>query len=357
MSDLTIVQPSEPVVVPVTQHAPVERGEEAQRPDILVEGDREYEAAVAAAKAEDGVVAATTPAAPVAKAAMPAAHAPVPYTRFQEVWAKGAEATKQAIYQQARADALEALLRQAQSGTQVAAVPPEQVAAAPASPEQTRELILAQRTKIMEAAQSFDEGALTMAQFVAAQNEAASEIERLQGLAAPVQQRQGASLADTMILTQHLERLNQAHPWVAVLTQPELEALADMAVVEAQATGQPIITGQNATSQDTMRLREAVARLSGVFGPRWHPERVAEAATTQPSGGANSRPGAGGAVPNGASAAAKIALANNHPPNTNQSGHAPSVTGQLSEEQILNMSQEDWAALPAATRDKLLKGT
>lgn len=379
--NLPATRPAEPGVTTVTpRHTDVGGGRDDQSdvPEMLREGRDALAAAKAAAEAEEAATPATTvteqPAAGQPPAA-PAEQQPRPQwvarTRYEQVWNMGQRAAQEAQYWRGVADAQKAMLVQAGVIRQDGSTPPgAPQPTAPQAPADPASQIQAEQDKLLAAARQFDGGEITMEQFMAVQISASKQIAAIQAAAAvPSTQIPPAaqpSVADQMIQQQHLAKLQQAHPWVNNLTEAQMFTLRDMALSEAALSGAPINTSETATVADTMRLREGIARLSDIFGPRWNPGKVAPPAPARPSGnngGPQGRPGSGnpGAPRGGASngIAAKIALADQHPPNTAQSGYTPPLNpgGLPTPEQIEAMSEEDWIALPPAVRHRLLHNT
>ena len=161
--------------------------------------------------------------------------------------------------------------------------------------------------------------------------------------------KQQISLTDADLLARQQADLEARHPWSKMLTTDELKHLANVATGEFAALGRPIVGGP----ADTLRLRQRVAQLADKFGPDWYPN-----ATQSPAAPAQAAPAPQPqptAAQRGQAGAAKLALAANHPPQVNRAG-APSTSDTVTAAQVAQMSTEEIAALPAATRQRLLTG-
>lgn len=288
----------------------------------------------------------------------------IPFARFQQVVAQARQAADQlkqasdeANYWKGVAHARQAMAQggnaQADGGTGHAA---------PAPSKGTKELIAEQQARLLAAAKEFDEGALTMEAWTAIQIETGNEIDRLRGMesqAGSQASAQPAGVADQLVMQRHMAELSKAHRWVAVLPKAELQVLARMAFAQEEAKGTPI----EQSSAGTMRLRELVAQMSDFFGPLWHPEWIG----TNPGAATDNQQSAAqmpqGIMPSNqsppqqprAQGTGKIDLAQRHPPTPAGIGHAaPPTGGDLSDDQIARMSQEEWDALPATVRARAL---
>jgi hypothetical protein len=333
-------------VVPDNDPAPFDAGKaelEAARRAV-----EEEDAALAAAGQTTEAAAAVAPvapavAAPAAEPAAPPAPIMVPKQRLD------------ALAQRARAAEAEMLRLQGE----LRAVTARQAApAAPAAPPAPTldQLLQAEQTKIDEAATKFDAGEITMSDFVAVQRVAQNSIQSLreQALYEALASRQPQmGMADELILTNRTAELEAANPWLGVIAKDgnRLQALADVARADLAARGEPI---QGDSPLETLRLREATARLSNRYGPEWYPNLVqpAPAAAAPPGAPAPAAPAMPPARP--APVANPVLRAAAHPPNINTMGTAGLASNDPTEEQIENMSSDEIGALPAATRARLL---
>jgi hypothetical protein len=217
--------------------------------------------------------------------------------------------------------------------------------AAPADPIQAA--IDAENAKILALAEKADMGEITFKELEQGRIAAQQTIMALSAQrVAPAPQE---SLADQAIVTAHTNSLYAKHPYAAVLTDQQAQFLAGIAAQELAATGQPVTAG----AAGDMRLREAVAALSDFYGPRWglKPATPAPGSVQQQQNPNPAQPG--GLSDKARAAMAKMDLAAGLPPDTRAMGTASQGT-DLSSAAIEAMDEEQIAALPAATRHRLL---
>lgn len=272
----------------------------------------------------------------------------VPKARLDESLRAQKAASDQVAYLQGVVATLQA---QGQGGTAPAAPASQPQAAQPAQQPDVGQTIAQHQASVEEAAAKFDAGEITMTEFVKVQTEANNGIAALReaSMAAP---RQTIGLADAEIMAAHQAQLEQQHPWALVLSVPELQLLAEYARGEAIALGRPIGSGP----AETVRLRQAVAELSDMYGPRWYPDRVATANQNQQQRppAQQQTPPARPLSPQAQQGLRKIALAQSHPPNINHAG-SPGNTGDMySEDRIAMMTTDEIEALPPDIRRRYL---
>lgn len=269
----------------------------------------------------------------------------VPLERFNEV--------NRALQQERERRAyLEGALA-ARTGTAPAESPgttPTEQQAPPADP--IRAEIQQQRALLREIAGRFDRGEITLAEVEEQRGQAEDRIAELNLQRA--QQTQGAPTADvleTLRTEAHLVGLYQHHPYAANLTEQQAAMLAQRAQTDAALEGRPIGSGP----AETRRLREAIAKLSDEWGPKWgvQPSR---AVTNTPAPG-QQQPTTPRSQPNLSPAAqarsAKMAMAAALPPDPAQFGQG--AQAEISDAQIATMSDEEIAALPAHVQRRLLQ--
>jgi hypothetical protein len=368
--------PGIPAGIPTrTDHPGQESQQESLVPDLIRDAQADLDAARAAAEAEEtqqGNPPAAAPRAPAGTQAAPPAGGPspqpaVPFVRFQQVVAQARQAAAELKQASDEANYWKGVAHARQAMGQGGNAPADGKAAGHAAPSPSQtvpELIAGQQARLLTAAKSFDEGELTMEAWTAIQIEVGNEIDRLRGMASqasPTASTSQVGVADQLVMQRHMTELGAAHPWVAVLPKDELQVLARMAFAQQEALGTPI----EQSSAGTMRLRELVASMSDFFGPTWHPDWIGK----MPAGAAATPPQAvqtpQGIVPVNpqtppqqprAQGNGKIDLALRHPPNPTGIGHAAPPSGDLTEDQIAKMSQEEWDALPASVRARALSG-
>ena len=268
----------------------------------------------------------------------------VPKARFDEV--------------NRRAQNAEAAVLRMEGMIQALQRPAAAAPAAPAAPPAPtlESLIQAEEVRIEEAATRFDAGETTMVEFKRVERDAMAKIQSLreqalyEAVTARLPAEQPMSMTDQIFLERRTAELEAANPWVGVIIQGgRIEGLVTMARAELEALGEPI---QGDSPMETLRLREKVAELSGLYGPRWFPQHqipAAPAAPQRPAAPPVARPAAP-AAPAANAALARVAA---HPPNINQMGSPAPATTDPTEEQIAAMTTDEIGALPASVRARL----
>ncbi|MER8602798.1 hypothetical protein NKH48_03250 [Mesorhizobium sp. M1233] len=320
-------------------------------PDDL--DDLELQNAKAAAQAEEAKPAASpepgkeTPAAAAAPgaAAKPAAPqeqpapAVIPKARFDEVLGKNDEMARQIAFLSGQVEALKV--------RGPAAPGPAATPAAPAQPAAADRLI-AVGTQIDALARKYDAGELSYADLTTQrraldnQEQSIREEILLAKVPKPEQQQQPAT-AD-LYLDQLTADLEAKHPYLAAIeSDMDFDWLVNKAKESFAAERIELPKGP----VGNLRLRERIAVLSDRYGPMLTGKTLA--ATPAP---APATPAAPGLSPEAAARAAKIAMQGDMPPNVaSMTGSAGEV---ISEASIENMSDDDLAALPIATRHRFL---
>lgn len=277
---------------------------------------------------------------------------PVPYDRF----AKVAQRTRTLEEENAfLKGALEVLRHGQQPGQQPPAngQPGNQPAPAAPAPDSPEAIIAAAEQRAMQAAEQFDRGEITAVELSRIQMAAARDladaqvqtaIRRQAPAPAPVE-----SVTDQMVMEAHVTELEAKNPVLKVLTKPQLSFLQQTAEAEAAAAGQAYRPGP----RDTMRLREHVARLANAFAPHWGLQ-VPAAAPAPASNGSNPPARQPGLSPAAQNRLGKMDMAAGLPPDTARMGQPAAGSGELTDAQILAMSDDDLAALPPTTRARLL---
>lgn len=275
---------------------------------------------------------------------------PVPYERFQQAAHRLRTLEEENAFLKGSLDVLREG-RQTGAPPAATAVPAANEPAAPA-PDSPEAIIAAAEQRAVAAAQKFDVGEITAEELTRVQTAAAKEIATAQVHAALRQNAPAAqtSVTDQVLMEQHVQQLEASYPVLKALNQQQMAFLQRTAEAEAAAAGQPYRAGP----RDTMRLREHVARLANVFSQHWGMQP--QPATAAGNGASNptqnpARPS--GLTPAAQQRLAKMDMAAGLPPDTARMGQA-SGTDEISEQQILAMSDDDLAALPAATRARLL---
>ncbi len=354
----TETRPDASTEQPNTAPVAAQGGETPATPTTVDPDEAELAAAREALAAEQAAKDGTTPAQPAAgtpptqtttttaEAAAPNATGNQP-PRMVPLDALHAErqqrqrAQQEADYLRGQVDALRAM------GTQGTASPGPAAPAAPAAPaDPIQAEIDAQNAAVLALAERADLGEITFSELergrIAAQARIAELTAQrvLQTVAPPPQ----VSLADEAIIQAHEQRLYAAYPYAAALSPQQAQFLAQIAAAEAAADGKPYGTGP----AEDMRLKAAVAELSSTFGPRWGLKPVQQQQTTQPA-----PQGQAPLSPKARAAMAKMDLAAGLPPDTREIGSSSSSI-DLSSASIEAMDEEAIAALPAATRQRIL---
>jgi hypothetical protein len=274
---------------------------------------------------------AAAPAEPPAKPTPPKP-GPVPYERFAEMTARARRTAEEAAYLRGKLEALETRLNQQQQPQN------ESAAATPLQPMDEVQMI---RASIREQAKRADRGEITFEELEAFRAEAEAKIDAIREarLAAP---RPG--LADSVFEEQHLNMLYERHPYARALTPAQVENLTRIAYIEAASEGRPY--GEGPT--ETIRLREHIARLSDTYGPRWNVPASKPSAQQSPN-----KAGKPTMTPTAAARVAKMDMADRLPPDVALTGPG-GAANDLTEDRLLAMSDEEVAALPAATKERIM---
>lgn len=322
----------------------------------------ELQAARAAVEAEaQGTPGASAPAQeqqqPAAPAAPPSTQQaparkpipPVPYERFKPVVDENRVLKEEVAYLKGANEALRDRPAPQPAGDAAPGNTQQQPTTPPANTPEA--MIAAAEADAMRAAEKFDTGEITAVELSRVQTAASKAIANASVQIAMQSQpaaRESESVTDQMVMEQHVTQLEAAHPVIRSMTDKQLSFLSDTAHREAEAAGTPYRAG----SRDTMRLREHVARLATTFAPHWN-LTVPAAARPAASPATPPKPGTPGLSPSAQARLGKMDLAAGLPPDTARMG----ATGQMdtiSEASLDTMSDDDIAALPAATRARLL---
>lgn len=317
-------------------------------PDIL-----ELEEARAAVAAEEAANAAAVPRPAPAEASQPPIT--VPHARFNAALERARMAEEAAAYWQGRAAA------QADAAAAQPAAPPQAPAVVPAGPSPSE---VAQQIEEawMAAATEWDTGSITGVEFeqrklpllartLKLHQTALVDWMRGEIAAAVAAVRPALGIVDTQVMAAHVERLNAAHPWATVLSDPELSALTRMAVEEATALRRPFPEGP----AGTMALQTRVAQMASVFGPAWHPEHTpptAAPAPAAPQPAARLPARSAGTRPNRADVETALAREASSPPMT--PARSGANAGPIDLTRIETMTDAEIEALPKADRRRLL---
>lgn len=282
----------------------------------------------------------------------PAAPAPmIPKARLDEVLQKAQEARDAALYWKGVAEA------RAAAGQPQGQQPQQQAEQQPQAPDFEAQ-IKAERDKVLDAARRYDEGEITYSELK--QSEIAAE-DTIATLRKQAEQQHTASqkpaydpsdpknwaLSDQQYLEQQERKLLAEHPNLGAMNETQVQALVRLAYQEAHAIGRPFGVGP----AETARLREHIATLSDVYGPRWGVQ-----VPTKPAIQGGQKPQQPQLSPQAQARVGKMALQTQLPPDTNGMGQGAAPNQQISDADIMRMSDEEIAALPPAMRNRLLGG-
>ena len=258
--------------------------------------------------------------------------------------ARRAEAETQAAFWKTKAETLEQLIADPKATPgEIRKAEAAVVDAADARRQALDEQILA-------AAQRYDEQEISLREFKKAESEAQKELAKidrdtlLQEIAKTDKSAKGMDLFSEQLI----DMLEERHPYSKIITQDhQWDLLAKEAV--RQLEGEGVTLGQDPRSQMVVRTR--IAKLTDVYGPIWHPEaKVATAAKPQSQPSARQP----GPSPQALDRDKKLTLASKFPPNTRDIGSAGTAPDMPSEQAIMAMTDDEIAALPKATKARLL---
>jgi hypothetical protein len=220
----------------------------------------------------------------------------------------------------------------------------EAAPAAPEPPKRTLDHIDADKVSL---AKQFDEGKLSATEWQEKLVELDREARALSAPAPTANQQAG----DDLFLEHLTDQLEQKHPYSKLIEEDShWQFLETEAMRQLAAEGVRI--GKSAT--DTFILRQRMAQLTDVYGPTMTGKSIQKksagpaATTTTPPNPAPAK--------SAAARAEKLDMAARHPADINQlGGSSTNDAGEISEAAILTMSDEEIAALPEATKRRILK--
>jgi hypothetical protein len=341
-------------------------------PEFVDPDDVELAEARAAVKAEeaggagggeggaDGAPAAQQqdPAKAAAAQADPAGDVKIPKARLDEEIGKRSKAEQDAAYWRGVAEA------RAQAAAPAQAAQQQQQPLQKTPAEQIADL----RVEKAAIAKKFDDGEISYADATAAQDAIDDKVFAIRELSfkssIPQPQAQAQSGDDGLVLEERTVALEQAHPWVTVFDQlasktgdeSDWDWLAAKAKSGLAAEGVEL---KNDTRSKLM-LRTRISELADQYGPALIGERAKTAGIAIPGQKTpqgqqqQQQPGPG------LSATAKarqeaLAKAANAPPDLNSmTGSSAEDLGAPSDARIEAMSEDEIAALPKATRQRLM---
>lgn len=280
----------------------------------------------------------------------------IPKARFDEVLQRATTAEHAAAYYRGMAEAR--AQGQPQGQPQQAQTQPQQQA----TPEQRLADI---QTQVDVLAKKFDDGEITFSELKRQERDLANQEQgiREELLLAKVSPQQAPQTQESLALAAHTDTLLEQHPWVQVYDQLGTDAewafLRDQAAQTLAAQGMQPSRGEHYRAA----LQSEVAQLMDRYGPVMLAERaqargisIPQGQTAQPSqaqGQQQQQPTQRQMSPTAQQRQGKLAMMEAAPPNIN------ALTGARdeampTESRIETMSDEDYDALPPATRDRLL---
>jgi len=271
----------------------------------------------------------------------------IPKPRFDEALERASKAELEAARLQGRLEAMSGLVQQSAGGQAHPGQPQPQ-----SDPRQER--IGAIDGEIEALATRFDNGEITYAETLKQQRALESEARTLrqeieQAKARPAAEAAAPQTSD-LYLDQLTAKIEREHPLLKHLNDAQFDFLAGQAGEELGGEGIAL-----RGSEGSFILRTRIAELSDVYGPAmltragWSAERIAAAqGVSQPKQPAQPRP------PSSAEARReKLIQQGAMPPDIDRLNGSGSEV-EPSDTDILAMTDEEIAALPAAVRQKAL---
>lgn len=225
------------------------------------------------------------------------------------------------------------------------------------TPEQR---IASLREKQVDLANKVDEGELTSAQAEVERQKIDDEIwgirqETLMTQHSQQSPQQGNEPRPDLYLEEKYQQMEQAHPYMAYIEKDSQWAvLADEAKDTLETQLGRALDAKNPA--DELAWRNRMAELSDVYGPRWTGKTPEEVGLKPPAQQGQQQPSAGqqpqsGLTPEQQARKDKLALQNDLPPNVGDMGKGGRGQDDIwTEERIAGLSDEQYEALPAATR-------
>ncbi len=341
---------------------------QSQDPDFIALAEARRDAAL-----EQGQVASTpgpaTPPATPASAGDPPTPKPrrqvIPKERFDEVAARAQQQADEILYLKGQLAA-----RQAGGDRPAPATPqgPQPIV----SPEggvrpitdadraERQAQIQGLRQQKREIRELFDQGSIGMVELMDRETpiddaiQAVRETDLAQYLLSSVPRPQAppVAIADQQILDRQLNELTNQHPWSAVVSAAEIAYLREQAVREAELMGKPF--GQGPV--ETLRLRKRIAELASKYGPDWYPNQDPRAILGLPAAATGQTPPSPQPQPSRVPVPPALRTAVQHPPDIHTMGGPSAGTGEISDDRIAAMSEEEIMALPPTVRARILQG-
>jgi len=263
----------------------------------------------------------------------------IPKGRFDEVRTEAEKAKAEAAYWKGVADA------------RVASTQTQQTQEQGPTKEEQIDAQYAEFDKIDEAYQSGDITASQKARQEDAVRERIAEL-KAPPKAEPKQQAPTTpAVQGDAYVAEKTEQLMEAHPYVGMVNQRQLNFLEQEARADLAAQGKPFNPNSGAS---VIALRTRIAELSDTYGPSMTGKTLEGTAGTPAT--TSSAPAGAEAKAIAQARAKKMEAAEGHPPDISQVGTTAPGKGALTAEDVANMSEEEFDALPEATLNKVLAG-
>lgn len=222
------------------------------------------------------------------------------------------------------------------------------------------EIIAGARQTKRDLAKKYDDGEITAVEFEEQKDHLEDTIAEARQQKAAPQEKPGQKLEpeDDLYLDQVTATLEKDHPWTLEIKEEWMwDNLRNQAVHQLHAEGVKV-TDDN---RGRYVIRERMATLTDTYGPLWYGKSPAkkeegqgdQAGDKDPSKTGSDQAEGKGLSPEAKARKEKLELADKHPPDTSSLGAAADKT-EPSEADITAMSDEEIAALPPATRRKIL---
>jgi len=291
------------------------------------------------------------PAAPAAQAAPAATSAPaepdttgqmVPLNRLNQETEKVAREREENARLKGENEALKLMIGKPASAGPNGVQPPV------VTPEQE---IQSARTERVSLAEKYDNGEISLADYRKADNALVDKEhaarERILEAKFATRPSPAPQPANDLLLDERSAKLEQEHEYVTMLSAPDLQFLHVKAIEQLMAEGGNIPTDRPYNAREALAVRERIAKLSDSYGPVMTGKTIAPKAPSA-TGQTPVKPALS---PTAQARQAKLEAAASAPPDLSHVGSTQPLS-EPTEDQILSMSDEEIAKLPASTRNK-----
>lgn len=204
------------------------------------------------------------------------------------------------------------------------------------------------RSKVDEAAQKFDEGELSMAEFKRFENQANDRIDQIK-FEAQESQRQSEPQTPQVNIPEEIKKenfiqsLEEKYPYSK---DGVIKGEQRWALIKSEAAQK--LANEGVSNPNHSQFLEAIAKKANEYGPMWVGTLPG---TTQPTVQKSDIPKS-----RAKEVGAKLDLLAQHPENIGELGSS-GITEGWTDAKIDAMTEEEYDALPEATRERLLNGT